>query len=193
MTTFDQIQDVWNRQGGPQMTPPSPEEIIQLARKNTAEIRGKHRWTMGILGVSILLFCWYIIAYTGWGVSRFHAGLSLMLFSLLLRLILESVSYVHFRRIDIGDDFQHYTRGITRFYNNRKKIHYFGTPVMLGAYVIGFVLLLPVFKKSFSTGFFWYILISGSVFFIVFCWFMIRQVKKEMGLLGFLKQVRSAG
>ena len=192
MTTFDQIQDAWNRQGGPQTRPLPPEEIIQLAQKNTKEIRGKHRWTMGILLVSILLFCWYIIAYTGMRVSLFHAGLSLMLFSLLLRLVVEYVSYVQFLKVDIRADFQQYTKSITRFYEKRRRIHYFFTPVMLGAYVIGFVLLLPVFKKSFSTGFFWYILISGSAFFILFSWMVIRQVKKEMRLLTFLKQVQAA-
>lgn len=190
MTTFDDIQDAWNQQGGPQTKPPQPQELIGLAQKNTKEIRNKHRWTIGILTVSILLFLWYIITYTGLGFSRFHAGLSLMLFSLLLRLVLEYISYVHFRRIDLRADFHHYTKSITRFYHNRKKIHYFCTPVMLGAYIIGFVLLLPVFKESFTTGFYLYILISGSIFFLVFSLMVLRQVKKEMRLLTFLKQVQ---
>jgi hypothetical protein len=186
MTTFDDIQDAWNQQGGPQTKPPQPQELIGLAQKNTKEISNKHRWTIGILTVSILFFLWYIITYTGLGFSQFHAGLLLMLFSLLLRLIIEYISYVHFRKIDIRADFHHYIKNITRFYHNRKKIHYFITPVMLSAYVIGFVLLLEVFKESFTTGFYLYILISGVVFFVVL---LIKQVKKEMGLLTFLKQV----
>jgi hypothetical protein len=49
--------------------------------------------------------------------------------------------------------------------------------------------LLPVFKKSFSTGFFWYIVISGWSFLIVYTVLVIRQIKKEMRLLEFLKEV----
>ena len=54
---------------------------------------------------------------------------------------------------------------------------------------IGFLLLLPVFRKSFSAGFFLYIIISGCVFLIIFGMLMIRQIKKEMGLLAFLKDL----
>jgi hypothetical protein len=57
------------------------------------------------------------------------------------------------------------------------------------AYIAGFLLLLPVFKKSLSAGFFWYIVISGWILLIFFMVLLIQQIKKEMRLLDFLKGV----
>lgn len=189
MTTFDDIQDIWNQQHGPEIRPSQPESLILLAEKNTQKIKAKQSWTIAVLGASVLFFSWYSLVYVGLRFSWFHAGLTLMFFSLLLRLIVEYRSYISFRRIDIRSDFSNYTKGITGFYRDRKKIHYVVTPMMSIAYIIGFILLLPVFKKSFSTGFFWYIVISGWSFLIVYTVLVIRQIKKEMRLLEFLKEV----
>jgi hypothetical protein len=189
MTTFDDIQDIWNQQSGPEMRSSQPEEFILLAEKNTQKIKVRQFWTIAILGVSVLFFSWYSLVYVGFRFSWFHAGLALMFFSLLLRLITEYWSYKSFRRIDIRADFANYKKGITEFYRNRKKIHYVVTPMMGSAYIAGFILLLPVFKRSFSTGFFWYIVISGWTLLILFTWLLIRQIKKEMRLLNFLKEV----
>jgi uncharacterized membrane protein YgdD (TMEM256/DUF423 family) len=189
MTTFDDIQDIWNQQSDPEMHPPQPEELILRAEKNTRKIKMKQFWTIAVLGVSILFFSWYSLVYVGFRFSWFHVGIALMFFSLLLRLILEYRSYISFRRIDIRSDFTNYTKGITEFYLNRKKLHYMVTPIVGSAYITGFILLLPAFKKSFSTGFFWYIIISGCILLIFFAVLLIRQIKKEMRLLDFLKVV----
>jgi hypothetical protein len=189
MTAFDDIQDTWNQQSGPEIRSTQPEGLILLAEKHTRKIKVKQFWTIGILGVSILFFSWYSLVYVGFRFSWFHAGIALMFFSLLLRLIVEYRSYINFRRIDIRSDFTNYTKGITEFYRNRKKIHYVVTPMVGSAYITGFILLLPVFKKSFSTGFFWYVVISGWILLILFTVMLIQQIKKEMRLLDFLKEV----
>ena len=188
MTDFNDIQGIWNQQSGPEMRSSQPERLILQAEKHIQKIKVKQFWTIGILGVSILFFCWYSLVYVGFRFSWFHAGMALMFFSLLLRLIVEYRSYISFRRIDIRSDFTNYTKGITDFYRNRKKIHYVVTPMVGSAYITGFILLLPVFKKSFSTGFFWYIVFSGWALLILFTVILIRQIKKEMRLLDFLKE-----
>jgi hypothetical protein len=189
MTNFDDIQDTWNLQNGPEISSSQPEELILLAEKNTEKIKAKQIWTVVILGASIFFFSWYSLVYVGFRFSWFHAGLALMFISLLLRLIIEYRSYISFRSIDIRSDFTNYTKRITEFYRRRMKIHYLLTPIMGGAYISGFMLLLPVFKKSFSTGFYWYIVISGWILLILFTAMLIRQIKKEMKLLDFLKKV----
>ena len=189
MTTFDDIQDIWNQQSGPEIRSSQPEELILLAEKNSQKIKIKQFWTIAVLGVSILFFAWYSLVYVGFRFSWFHAGMALMFFSLLLRLIIEYRSYISFRRIDVRSDFTNYTKGITEFYRKRKKIHYVVTPIVGSAYITGFILLLPVFKKSFSTGFFWYVVISGWILLIFFMVLLIQQIKKEMRLLDFLKEV----
>ena len=187
MTTFNDIQGIWNQQNDPASS--QPEELILLAEKKTRKIKAKQLWAIAVLGTSILFFSWYTLIYVGFWFSWFHAGLALMFFSLLLRLIVEYRSYISFRRIDIRADFTKYTKSIMGFYRNRKKIHYVITPVACSAYVAGFMLLLPVFKRSFSTGFYWYIIISGGCLLILFTGLLIRQIKKEMRLLNFLKEV----
>jgi len=189
MTTFDDIQDIWNQQSGPEIRSSQPEGLILLAEKNSQKIKIKQFWTIAVLGVSILFFSWYSLVYVGFRFSWFHAGMALMFFSLLLRLIVEYRSYISFRRIDIRSDFTNYTKGITEFYRKRKKIHYLVTPMTGSAYITGFILLLPVFKKSFSTGFFLYVIISGWILLIFFMVLLIRQIKKEIRLLDFLKEV----
>ncbi|HEV3252550.1 MAG TPA: hypothetical protein VGZ71_16435 [Puia sp.] len=189
MTNFDDIQDAWNQQRGPEIRSSQPEGLILLAEKNTQKIKAKQFWTIVILGVSIFFFSWYSLVYIGFRFSWFHAGLALMFISLLLRLIIEYRSYISFRSIDIRSDFTNYKMRIIEFYRRRMKIHYLLTPIMGGAYISGFMLLLPVFKKSFSTGFYWYIVISGWILLILFTAMLIRQIKKEMKLLDFLKEV----
>lgn len=189
MTTFDDIQDLWNQQSGPGIRSSQPEGLILLAEKHSQKIKLKQFWTITVLAVSILIFSWYSLVYVGFRFSWFHAGMALMFFSLLLRLIVEYRSYIDFRRIDIRSDFTNYTKRITEFYRNRKKIHYVLTPMLGSAYITGFLVLLPVFKKSFSTGFFWYIVISGWILLILFMVLLIQQIKKEMRLLDFLTEV----
>jgi hypothetical protein len=189
MTAFDDIQNIWNQQSGPEIRSSQPEGVILLAEKHTQKIKGEQFWTMLILGISVLFFSWYSIFYVGLRFSWFHAGMALMFFSLLLRLIVEYRSYLSFRRIDIRCDFTSYTKGITAFYRGRRKIHYIVTPLAGSAYIAGFLLLLPVFKQSFSTAFYWYIVVSGWTLLILFTLLLIRQVKKEMRWLDFLKQI----
>ena len=189
MTNFDEIQALWAGQDGPKANSSDTEKLIELAEMESKKIKERQRWTIGILGVSIILLALYIIAYAGMQLSLFNAGVSLMALSLLLRLALEYLSNMSFRRIDIESDFSNYTKRITRFYVYRMKIHYVITPVLAGTYITGFILLLSVFKKSFSSGFFWYIVLSGLVLVILFAWMVAGQVKKEIELLGLLKEI----
>lgn len=189
MTSFDTIQYLWNQQSNTIIVSSHLEELIELAEKKTRKIKTRQYWNIGILGISILLFVWYIAVFTGLRASWFHTGILLMLLSLVLRVVIETWSLVTLNRIDIRTDFRNYTKHITRFYKSRKMIHYVATPLILSAYSTGFWLLLPVFKKSFSTAFFVYIVISGGCFLVVFTFFMIREIKKEIKMLAFLRDI----
>lgn len=189
MTTFDDIQHIWNQQTDLEIRSSQAEELIRLAEKNTRKVKVKQSWTIGILGVSIFFFCWYSLVYVGFQFSWFHFGMALMFFSLLLRLIVEYRSYLSIHRIDIRSDFTNYTTRISNFYRNRKKIHFVVTPIAVAVYITGFLFLLPILKKNFSTGFFWYIITSGLVLLILFSVMIIGQIRKEMRLLDFLKEV----
>lgn len=188
MNAFNELQQAWNQQHT--TTPaPSPEALLKKARKHTRLIKLKHLWTMVILGLLVVLLTAYFGYAADFVVSRASAGLLCMISSIVLRVVLEYASYTSFSRIDAGSSFKEYTAQITRFYARRKLIHYFFTPIILLVYILGFILLLPFFKRDLSAGFYTYVVISGIVVLAFFAWFIFKQVKKEMRLLAFLKAI----
>ena len=189
MIPFNELQELWNQQPETGGKPQQPTDVIRLAEKNALAVKAKHRWTIGILSFTVLFLCWYFIALTGYVNPVFFTGALLMIFSLLLRVLLEYISFSKFQKIDVRADFKTYTEKLAAFYRLRKKIHFIATPLILLAYMGGFILLLPVFKQHFSSGFYYYIVISGIVLAIVFSWFIAKQIKKEMGLLHLLSRV----
>lgn len=189
MTSFDTIQDLWNLQNKPNITSSKPEELIELVEKGLRKIKTRQYWTIGILAISVAILAWYIRCFTGMKATWFHTGILFMFLSLLLRLLIESWSLVSMYRIDIRNDFLTYTGHISNFYKSRKKIHYVATPMILVFYIAGFMLLLPVFKSSFSTAFFVYIVISGGGFLVFFTFLMIKEIKKEIKMLDRLREI----
>ena len=108
---------------------------------------------------------------------------------LVLRIILEINSAHKFRKIKPDLSLIIYSKKIKEFYEWRKKIHLILTPIIYISYFAGFTMLLPTFKTNLSYGFFIYCLISGYGFFIIFGYFIIRQIKKELKLIEFLKEI----
>jgi hypothetical protein len=188
MTTFSDIQQLWNQQPAPAVRQ-QPGEVIKAAKKNMRTIRRNHLFTIVTLSLTTLVLIGYFFMYTNFKLNRFFAGLLMMALPLLLRIAVEYLSYRRFIRIDIRSDFTTYTNRITRFYSGRKKIHYYFTPLVLMVYFAGFTLLLPVFRQVFSAGFYLYIVISGILFCCFFAWFITRHSKKELLLLNFLKGI----
>jgi hypothetical protein len=164
MTAFEELQNTWNQQRL-QKAAPLPEELLQKAKQHERHIKAKHRWTIAVLSVTTIGLVW------------------------LLRVLLEYASYRQFNRIDTGASFNEYTSEITRFYLRRKTIHYILTPVLMLAYITGFVCMLPVFKQQLSHGFYLYVLVSGTLFFIIISWMIAVQVQKEIKLLRFLQTI----
>ena len=190
MTDFNDIQQLWDQQDLSARAPLHPQEIIRLAERNTRAVKAKHRWTIGILLMTVLFLIVYFVTYTDFTINRFFAGLSLMIIALVVRLAVEWVSYTNFQRIDIRSDLKTYSERVAKFYTGRKKIHFIVTPLMVLTYIIGFILLLPIFRQIFSYGFYLYIVISGTIFFIGFVAFVVKGIKKERALLMALRKVK---
>ncbi len=191
MTDFNDIQHIWNLQAAP--AAPDSAAVINQAQKNAAAIRARHRGTIALLSLTVLGLTAYCTVYFQTMFSPFFVGLALMIGSLLLRVLLEYLSYRRFRRIDIHADFSTYTTRITSFYTKRRRINYVLTPLLLLLYMGGFLILLTVFRKVFAHGFYVYIVISGTLFFVFFAWLLTQQVKREMQLLDFLREVKEEG
>jgi hypothetical protein len=105
------------------------------------------------------------------------------------RVILEIISIIQFYKIDFTADFKNYTKQLMSFYKLRKAIHFILTPIIYIGYIVGFTSMLPLFKENFSTGFYIYILVSGFGFLILFSYFLLKVIKKDMKNLDVLKQL----
>ena len=189
METFNDLQTIWNGQSNSNSNI-SSEELIKMADGQTKIIKIKHRWTIRILSITTSILIAYFVWVGVYEMNAFTLGLGIMIGMLLFRIILEWVSANKFRSIRLDSAFIEYGNNMAQFYNWRKKIHFVLTPIIYFAYIGGFILLLPIFKENLSKGINLYILVSGFGFFIIFGFFMIRQIQKEMKLLDYLKNIR---
>ena len=184
---FENISQNWQNQHI-QKTETTSDDIIRKAQLQTQKLKHKKWWTIGILGFTILVlgvFYFSVGAHHNW---RENIGLSLMIFMLLLRIIIELLSKEHLRQIDQSLDFQTYVDKLQQYYKRRTWIHFVLTPIVYLAYFGGFISMLPVFKVELSEGFYLYILISGVVVFIGLALFITFHILRELWDLRFLRE-----
>lgn len=183
MTEFKDLKSKWEQQ--PEVEVPSNglEDII----KKISFLKYKQRIGNVVLltTVSILIgFFFYINAYSN-GLVTF--ALSLMIGSLLIRVILEYVSIKKLNQLDVTTNTSTFSAIMTRYYKRRINIHYIFTPIIMLLYITGFVILLPFFKSSLSEGFYTYILVSSICILVIMVFFIGRQIQKELHIL---KQIK---
>lgn len=188
MKTFKDIQDIWNEQNEAKPAAGS-EELIKKAISHARIIRSKHLWTFGVLGLTLLIVILFFISVAGYRVTQPFIGFIMMIMALLTRIIAEYISFIRLTGIDITLSLQNYASKMAGFYKFRRNIQFWLTPLMLLLYSSGFILLLPSFKMTLPGWFYLYILISGAVLLLVLSWYIYRQVKTEMKLLKFLKDI----
>lgn len=189
MKNFEEIQNLWNEQKVSDSFV-SSREIIEKAKKSAIAVRKGHIWSMRILsltlGVLVLYFLWIGI----YELNLFTVGLGLMGGLLLIRIAIEIFNSKSFRKIKPDRSFKDYSEEVLSFYKQRKTIHYVITPIIYIGYFGGFIMLLPELKINLSKGFYYYIIISGIVIFIALGIFILKQIRKELKLLNYLKQLQ---
>lgn len=188
MSSFTDLENAWQQQPGSGEQRPQPEALIRLAEQKAKKVKTKQLVTIAILSITVIVIIWYFATYAGTTFNRFSIGLLLMIVSLLIRIVIEYISFRKLHKIDIRADFKTYTKQLTAFYNKRRMIHLIITPLLFAAYVTGFILLLPVFQEQFSEGFYRYVLVSGIVSMVVLAFVIIQVNRRELKLLAHLKQ-----
>ncbi|GGZ88990.1 hypothetical protein [Algibacter mikhailovii] len=176
---FEELKSQWEKQP----TVIAPPNGVELIVKKTALLKKKQRITNVVLGVTIVVligFFFYIAAYNNVKVAL---ALGLMVGSLLTRIIIERFSIEKLGQVNLAVKANTFKNIITNYYKQRIKTHYIITPIVFAAYFLGFSLLLPFFKEGLSTGFYYYILVSGFAFFIVMGIFIRKQVLNEISIL----------
>ena len=188
MEKFNEIQSLWTKQVD--ASPPQDSDaFIKIANQKIRSIKRNHLQTIAILSAtSAVLIYYYLWLFTA-AISNRIVGLQLMIILLVGRVIIEIISIVQFHKIDFTTDFNKYTRQLIYFYKFRKVTHFILTPVIYLGYILGFTLMLPLFKENFSTGFYIYIVVSGFGFLIFFSYLMLTAIKQDMKNITVLKQL----
>ena len=187
MEEFNNIKSVWEKQSSKNIA--SPETLIKKAEHLKKTIRNNHTWTQIILSLTMIVLIVFFISVTAFKYQQSLIGATLMVFSLAIRMLLEFRSKNIFLKLDSSKNSQVYVDLVTRFYQKRKKIHYFYTPIIFASYITGFLLLLPYFKKGLSEAFYLYVVISGFIIFTVLIVLVYKQIKEELKKLTYLKGI----
>lgn len=178
MKEFDNMISGWKNQTIP-ASANKANDIANLAQKRLKDTERKHVATIAVLGTTLLILTAFAI-YTGGKSSLFVAGIGLMIAALGARIAVEWWSSVQLKKLNIREDSSNYLKQLTGFYQTRKKIHSIFTVITFGLYVVGFGMLLPLFKASLSSGFFIYIIVSGVIVFGVLIYFIRKKINEEL-------------
>ncbi|MEJ4088310.1 hypothetical protein [Galbibacter orientalis] len=184
MKNYNEIKSKWKKRN----IPPTPETGLQNIIEKSAYLLKKQRISQLILGVTVMIlvfFFFYISAYKN---TQVFWGLSIMIGSLFVRIVLEFGSMAKKEKLPIYNPMKDYNKKLINYYNTRKRLHFIVTPFLFGVYILGFVWLLPSFKANLSYGFYRYILYSSIFIFATLGIFIGIQIRKELFILKQLKK-----
>ncbi|WP_333696069.1 hypothetical protein [Flavobacterium sp.] len=189
MTEFNEIQDLWNLQNQSKLNLDAAE-LIAKSEKNSKILRRNHYGTLAIISVTTLILVYYFFWVNAHHLNAMTLGLSIMIVMLLSRIVLELHSVQKLKAIHPDLTVLEYAKKVKTFYQWRRKIHYVFTPLIYITYFIGFTLLLPTFKAHFSFGFYLYCIVSGYGFFLLFGYFLMKHIQKELQILEKLNPIK---
>ena len=178
MNDFQHIKKQWQNHKTP-LPMKNSDEIIAKSQG----INRKQRLTKIILGITVLLliaFFFYVSAYKN---TRAFWGLGLMIGSLCIRIIMEYASGLKKESFPLYQSMLAFNKQLVQYYKSRRKIHYLWTPLLFATYILGFLLLLPIFKQQLSAGFYIYIIISSIIIFIALAVLIGTQIIKELKII----------
>ncbi len=177
MEDFDKMIAEWKNQPVPQAK--NTLEIIGLASNRLKDSRRKHLITSIVLSITLLFVVAYAITVNSESLL-FLVGIGLMVASLLVRILIEWYSSVCLRRINIDEITNSYLTQLNGFYKRRRKIQGLVTTFLFGTYVVGFLLLIPLFRQTMSSELFIYIVVSGPVILAVMAFFIWKKIGEEL-------------
>ncbi|MFD2587986.1 hypothetical protein ACFSQJ_13655 [Croceitalea marina] len=183
MNSFDEIQSKWNKQE--EIRP--PKEGFQILVQEIAKIKNKQKITNCVLFGTCLVLLGFFFYISGYNNKQVILGLALMTGSLVVRIIIEILSIKKIKKVNRGRNSRIFKKELLKYYSERRIVHFVVTPVIVILYGIGFVVLLPLFEASLSTGFYNYIVVSSIVISLVLGLFIAKQIKKELEDLKVLK------
>jgi len=176
MKDFNDLQALWQNQN---TTPSdSAEKLIGLARNQKTKSIRKHRSGILVLSITslILIAIWVFTPFA----NPVGYGLTVMISALIIRILLEVYSYQRMKSIDITDVSTKYHQQIKAYYKLRKQLMTTITAITVVLYILGFMIMIPTFKQTLPTWFYWYIIAFLIVGIPLGSYFLIRQARNEI-------------
>jgi len=183
MDLFDKIKEQWASQEG---VAPTEREYATVMHK-IRTVKKNQYLTNVILGATIAVLVYFFIYIAAYNSNRAMLGLSIMIGTLLLRVLLELWSIITLGKMNAMQQMKSFQEALVAYYQRRIRTHYIYTPMLIIGYMVGFVLLLPLFKAHLSSGFYTYIVWSGAAVLLGLSWLIAKQVSKELATLRSLK------
>lgn len=184
MEAFEDLKTQWNDQEEVLVPKEGAKQLIE----KIAGIRKKQGITNLVLSITVVVLIAFLFYVSAFKFQTTMTGLLIMIGVLIIRIVLEFFSIKKLRNMSPIANASKYKQEITKYYDSRRIIHFMITPIIVTAYCIGFYILLPDFKASLSTGFYWYIIGSAIVTLIVLSLFVGKKIQQELKLLGNLKK-----
>ncbi|PTX60388.1 hypothetical protein C8N46_10632 [Kordia periserrulae] len=180
---FKDIQNTWQQQSEqtniPDFTP--TQQKLQKIRKEQRITQ----FILGITGIVLIAFFFYISAYKFSGTLL---GMSLLIGVIIIRVWIEVKSRQTLRKINVLLSLEDFKAQLISYYENRKKLAFTTIPILLIVYNIGVGIMMYYFYQYISRGFFYYIVISYAVSFVVLFYFIRKQVLQELKTLKSLQE-----
>lgn len=181
---FNDLQNTWNQQSEATTTLPD----FELAKQQLTQLRKAQRMTqliLAITGIILIVFFFYIAAYKQSGP---FIGMLLLISVIFIRIYIEIKSREKLRKLNVLLPFNEFKEQLITYYKKRKTLAFKIIPGLLITYNIGFVIMSYYFYQYLSRGFFYYIIISYMVSFVVLFYFIRKQVLNELDILKNLQE-----
>ena len=176
MNNFEELQSNWKNQPEIQATEAGFQSLLDSLRI----MKNKQRITYLVLGSTIIILIGFFFYIAGYSNQQVVLGITFMIGSLLIRILLEVLSIRNLNKMNMVSQQTDFRNDLLAYYKNRKLVHFLWTPIIIACYVIGFIILLPLFKATLSAGFYTYIIISSIVLLIFFSVFIAKQIRNEI-------------
>ena len=166
------------------------DDIIEKAKKNKKSVLYAHYGNMLILTLTLIMITAFFYYVTSFQDLISKIGVVFMIGGLALRILIEWVSSIRSKQMDLTEHATSSMNSLLQFYQFRKKIHGPVTISIVGLYTLGFYMLTPEFSKYIDLH--WMIIMDvgyviGAIILIIF---IRKGIKKEMEELAEIVQMK---
>lgn len=166
------------------------DDIIEKAKKNKKSVLYAHYGNMLILTLTLIMITAFFYYVTSFQDLISKIGVVFMIGGLALRILIEWVSSIRSKQMDLTKHANSSMNSLLQFYQFRKKIHGPVTISIVGLYTLGFYMLTPEFSKYIDLH--WMVIMDvgyviGAIILIIF---IRKGIKKEMEELAEIVQMK---